>query len=82
MRREGAAGSGAGAVHDVDDAGGMPASAIRAASRSAVSGVSSDGFATQQFPAAMAGAIFQVSRYSGRFQGEISPATPSGARMV
>ena len=26
----------------------------------------------------MAGAIFQVRRYSGRFQGEISPATPRG----
>ena len=62
--------------------GGMPASRVSAASRSAVSGVSSEGFATQQFPAAMAGAIFQLRRYSGRFQGEISPATPRGCRMV
>ena len=62
--------------------GGIPASTISAASRSAVNGVSSDGFATQQFPAAMAGAIFQLSRYSGRFQGEISPATPRGCRRV
>ena len=35
----------------------------------------SEGFATTVFPAAIAGAIFQVSRYSGRFQGEITSYT-------
>src|SRR3546814_8582514 len=37
----------------------------------AVIGVISDGFATTVLPAASAGAIFQVNRYSGRFRGEI-----------
>ena len=45
-------------------------------------GVTSDGFATTVFPAANAGATFQVKRYSGRFQGEIQPATPIGCRNV
>ena len=42
--------------------GGMPASSDSSASRFAVSGVSSLGFATQVLPAAMAGAIFHESR--------------------
>ena len=62
--------------------GGMPASSDSSARRFAVSGVSSLGLATQVFPAAMAGAIFHDSRYSGRFHGEISPTTPSGWRSV
>ena len=47
-----------------------------------VKGVSSDGLATAVQPVASAGATFQVNRYSGRFHGEISPATPRGARSV
>ncbi len=46
--------------------------------RSADSGVVSAGFSTTVFPAASAGAIFQASIRSGKFQGMICPATPSG----
>jgi len=42
--------------------GGSPASAASEPSRCALIGVTSEGFATTQFPAASAGAIFQVSR--------------------
>ena len=62
--------------------GGRPTSALSSASIAAVQGVSSDGLATTVLPVAMAGAIFQVNRYSGRFQGEMSPATPRGRRSV
>ena len=51
-------------------------------SRNAVVGVSSDGFPITQLPAASAGAIFHVSRYSGRFQGDMHPAMPIGERKV
>ena len=47
-----------------------------------VIGVISEGFATTQFPAASAGAIFQVNKYKGRFHGEIQPVTPIGFRKV
>src|SRR5207249_4060583 len=33
-------------------------------------------------PTAMAGAIFQLNKYRGRFHGEISPAMPRGCRSV
>ena len=33
-------------------------------------------------PAASAGAIFQAAMHSGKFQGTISPTTPSGSRTV
>ena len=46
--------------------------------RSAVSGVVSAGLSTTVFPAASAGAIFHASMSSGKFQGMIWPATPSG----
>ena len=36
------------------------------------------GFATMVFPIIRAGAIFQVSRYKGKFHGVINPTTPSG----
>jgi hypothetical protein len=48
------------------------------AKKSAVSGVVSAGFSTTVFPAASAGAIFQASISSGKFQGMIWPATPIG----
>jgi len=38
------------------------------------------GFATAVQPKAMHGAIFQVRRYSGMFQGEIKAKTPTGER--
>ena len=43
-----------------------------------MSGVDSAGLSTTVFPAASAGAIFQESMSSGKFQGMICPATPSG----
>ena len=62
--------------------GGIPASAARSASSSAVTGVSSDGLTTAVQPAARAGASFQVSRASGEFHGMMAPTTPTGTRSV
>ncbi len=58
--------------------GGSSAWRQMSAKRSALSGVVSAGFSTTVFPAASAGAIFQASISSGKFQGMIWPATPSG----
>lgn len=44
----------------------------------AVTEVISLGLATTVLPAARAGAIFQVSRYRGKFQGLIRPAVVGG----
>jgi hypothetical protein len=57
---------------------GSPASAQISPSIQAVTGVTSLGFPTAVFPAASAGATFHVNKYSGKFQGEINPATPRG----
>ncbi|CAI8436266.1 MAG: Uncharacterised protein [Cryomorphaceae bacterium] len=57
---------------------GNPISARMSLSKYAVAGVTSEGFATTVFPAAKAGAIFQLNKYKGRFHGEIQPATPIG----
>ena len=43
-----------------------------------MSGVVWDGFSTTVLPHASAGAIFHASISSGKFQGMIWPATPSG----
>ena len=61
---------------------GKPISRASSPSIQAVTGVTSLGLPTTQLPAARAGASFQVNRYSGRFQGLITPATPSGWRRV
>ena len=61
---------------------GNPISAANAANIVAVRGVTSEGLATTVLPAASAGAIFQVNRYSGRFHGLMQPTTPSGKRSV
>ena len=61
---------------------GKPASLQIFPKRNAVSGVTSDGFAITQLPAANAGAIFQVNKYNGRFQGEMQPTIPIGCRKV
>src|SRR5579884_4516559 len=61
---------------------GRLASRQASANMVAVSGVISEGFATTVLPAASAGAIFQVKRYSGRFHGEMQPTAPSGWRRV
>ena len=59
--------------------GGSSACAQTSAKRSAVSGVELAGFRTTVLPAARAGAIFQASMRSGKFQGMIWAATPSGS---
>ena len=41
-----------------------------------MAGVSSEGFTTTALPQASAGATFQVSSSSGRFQGVMIPTTP------
>ena len=51
------------------------------AKRSAVSGVVEAGFSTTVFPAASAGAIFQASISSGKFQGITWPTTPSDSGL-
>ena len=40
------------------------------------------GFSTTVFPAAIAGAVFQLPMFSGKFHGVISAATPIGSRNV
>ncbi len=62
--------------------GGRPASSAISPRRSAVSGVSSAGFKIAQLPAARAGATLREAMRSGKFQGTISPTTPSGSRRV
>jgi hypothetical protein len=61
---------------------GMPASSAIRWSSTAVSGVNSAGFSTSVLPAASAGATFHEAIVSGKFQGTISPTTPSGSRKV
>src|SRR6266480_7540736 len=51
-------------------------------SKYAVIGVNSLGLAIAVLPTAMAGAIFQLNKYSGKFHGEIKPAMPRGCRKV
>jgi len=58
--------------------GGSSACWQMSANSIAVSGVVSAGFRTTVLPAASAGAIFQASISSGKFQGMTWPATPSG----
>ena len=61
---------------------GMPASTTIRSSSTAVSGVSSAGLSTTVLPAASAGPSFHEAIASGKFQGVISPTTPSGSRNV
>ena len=46
----------------------------------AVAGVSDAGFMTTVLPKASAGALFHAGIAIGKFQGVISPKTPSGSR--
>ena len=61
---------------------GTPASSSTLASSVAVSGDHSAGLSTTVFPAASAGAIRHVESINGAFHGMISPATPTGLRIV
>ena len=58
--------------------GGSSACRQTSVNSSAVSGVVSAGLSTTVLPHASAGAIFQDSISSGKFQGMIWAATPSG----
>jgi hypothetical protein len=59
---------------------GMPTAFITSPSSVAVAGVSSLGLTITVLPQASAGPTFQVISSSGRFQGQITPSTPSGVR--
>ena len=52
------------------------------ASHSRHNGVQGDGFTTMQLPVLKAGAIFQIARDTGKFQGTMAPTTPSGSWNV
>ena len=58
----------------------MPTFFITSPSSVAVAGVSSEGLTTTVLPQASAGPTFQVMSSSGRFQGQITPTTPTGGR--
>ena len=58
--------------------GGSPACRQTSVNINAVSGVVSAGLSTTVLPQASAGAIFHASIRSGKFQGMICAATPSG----
>ncbi len=62
--------------------GGRPASSAISPSRRPVSGVCSAGLSTIVQPAASAGPIFQAAIRSGKFQGMICAATPTGSLRV
>src|SRR5215207_3270809 len=61
---------------------GIPASLAMRSNSTAVRGVSPAGLRTRVFPAASAGAIFQLAIVSGKFHGTMSPTTPSGSLKV
>jgi hypothetical protein len=61
---------------------GKPAALQISPNIAAVTGVNSLGLATTQFPAANAGAIFQLNKYNGKFHGLMQPTTPNGVRNV
>jgi hypothetical protein len=58
---------------------GKPASMASLASSVAEAGESSAGLSTTVLPQASAGAIFQVSSISGKFQGAMAATTPAGS---
>ncbi len=58
---------------------GSPASSASSPIRSALSGVSSAGLSTTVLPAASAGANPQPAMVIGKFQGTMTPTTPSGS---
>ncbi len=61
---------------------GSPASEASSARRIAVSGDFSDGFRTNELPAASAGPIFHAAMISGKFHGTIAATTPTGSRVT
>ena len=69
-------------LHDVEHAGGEPASWTRSQRSEQESGDHSAGFSTTVQPAASAGAVFQVESMNGAFQGVITTAGPLGMRRT
>ena len=61
---------------------GMPTRSASTASANAESGVASAGFTTVVQPAASAGPSFRVIIASGKFQGVITPTTPTGSLLT
>ena len=61
---------------------GKPALSASLASSSSEAEVYSEGLMTMVFPAASAGAIFQVVSARGEFQGVMATTTPSGSSFV
>src|SRR6202011_3518472 len=57
---------------------GTPASCSASTMRQALSGAAEAGFSTTVLPQISAGASFQAGIADGKFQGVISPTTPSG----
>ena len=62
--------------------GGSSASSTASANWTADSGVARAGLSITGQPAANAGAIFRTASTSGKFHGEIAPATPMGTRST
>ena len=58
--------------------GGRPASTKASARRAPINGVIGDGLNTTAFPAASAGPILRLARFSGKFHGVITATTPTG----
>ena len=79
MRGQRRPGLDAGALNDVEHAAGSPASWVMSASRDAVRGAHSGGFATTVLPAARAGPMRQVASISGAFHGVMIAVTPAGS---
>ena len=70
------------AGHDVQHARRQARFDRQFAQAQAVSGVCSAGFNTMVLPQASAGPSFHEASSSGKFQGTISPTTPTGSRSV
>lgn len=62
--------------------GGIPAREMISVNACADPGTSSAGLNTTVFPQARAGAIFQAGIATGKFQGVMSPTTPTGSRVI
>ena len=61
---------------------GKPASIASSPRRNVVNGVCSAGFTMIVLPQASAGPSFHDANNNGKFQGIISPTTPTGSRKV
>src|SRR5690606_14268525 len=61
---------------------GTPAFSARTASAMAEYGVSGEGWATTVQPMASAAPILRVSIADGKFQGVMTPTTPTGSRQL